>query len=156
MGWNAHQLSELHFSGHVLWSYGGLCHACLASVLLRVIGQSQGKNGRDAQTMGASILLGGIFTFLGTVPLAFRSSEIFTTIYIAFMGLTRHAGLRPRSYPLTSDPFHHSRHWRRTLRAGRLVPQWWWKRQRPRRRPFPKQWQLAAIRKCPKWKWKQQ
>jgi Niemann-Pick C1 protein len=37
--------------------------------------------------MGASILIGGISTFLRTLPLAFSSSEIFTTIFITFMGL---------------------------------------------------------------------
>jgi Niemann-Pick C1 protein len=39
------------------------------------------------QTMGSSILIGGISTFLGTLPLAFSSSEIFTTIFTAFLGL---------------------------------------------------------------------
>jgi Niemann-Pick C1 protein len=37
--------------------------------------------------MGSSILIGGISTFLGTLPLAFSSSEIFTTIFTAFLGL---------------------------------------------------------------------
>jgi predicted RND superfamily exporter protein len=37
--------------------------------------------------MGSSSLVGGISTFLGTLPLAFSSSEIFTTIFIAFLGL---------------------------------------------------------------------
>jgi predicted RND superfamily exporter protein len=39
------------------------------------------------RTMGSSILIGGISTFLGTLPLAFSLSEIFTTIFIAFLGL---------------------------------------------------------------------
>lgn len=39
------------------------------------------------QTMGASILVGSISTFLGTLPLAFSSSEIFSTVFVAFMGL---------------------------------------------------------------------
>jgi len=39
------------------------------------------------RTMGSSILIGGISTFLGVIPLAFSSSEIFNTIFITFMGL---------------------------------------------------------------------
>lgn len=39
------------------------------------------------RTMGSSILIGGISTFLGTLPLAFSTSEIFYTIFIAFVGL---------------------------------------------------------------------
>jgi len=38
-------------------------------------------------TMGNSVLIGGISTFLGTLPLAFSASEIFTTIFVTFMGL---------------------------------------------------------------------
>jgi Niemann-Pick C1 protein len=37
--------------------------------------------------MGSSILIGGISTFLGILPLAFSSSEIFTTIFLTFLGL---------------------------------------------------------------------
>jgi multidrug efflux pump subunit AcrB len=39
------------------------------------------------ETMGSSILIGGITTFLGTLPLAFSSSSIFGTIFITFLGL---------------------------------------------------------------------
>lgn len=39
-------------------------------------------------TVGVSILTGGISTFLGTIPLAFSTSTIFQTIYIAFLGLS--------------------------------------------------------------------
>ena len=39
------------------------------------------------RTMGASILLGGISTFLGTVILIFASSELFYTIFIIFVGI---------------------------------------------------------------------
>lgn len=35
-------------------------------------------------TMGASILLGGLSTFLGSLPLIFSQSTVFQTIYIAF------------------------------------------------------------------------
>jgi len=39
------------------------------------------------QTMGSSVLVGGISTFLGVIPLAFSTSEIFYTIFIGFIGL---------------------------------------------------------------------
>jgi Niemann-Pick C1 protein len=39
------------------------------------------------KTMGSSILIGAITTFLGTLPLAFSTSDIFHTIFIAFLGL---------------------------------------------------------------------
>jgi len=39
------------------------------------------------RTMGSSILIGGVSTFLGTLPLAFSTSTIFYTIFIAFVGL---------------------------------------------------------------------
>lgn len=39
------------------------------------------------KTMGASILLGGTSTFLGTLPLAFSTSHIFYTIFLSFLGI---------------------------------------------------------------------
>jgi Niemann-Pick C1 protein len=39
------------------------------------------------KTMGVSILVGGISTLLGTVPLAFSTSLVFHTIFIAFLGI---------------------------------------------------------------------
>lgn len=39
------------------------------------------------KTMGSSILEGGISTLLGTMPLAFSTSTIFFTIFIAFVGI---------------------------------------------------------------------
>jgi len=39
------------------------------------------------KTMGSSILVGALSTFLGTLPLAFSSSEMFSTIFYAFVGL---------------------------------------------------------------------
>jgi len=38
-------------------------------------------------TIGKSILLGGFSTFLGVLPLAFSSSEIFRTFFISFLGI---------------------------------------------------------------------
>ena len=39
------------------------------------------------KTMGSSILIGGLTTFLGTLPLAFSTSDIFSTVFVAFLGL---------------------------------------------------------------------
>ena len=38
-------------------------------------------------TIGASVLIGGVTTMLGVVPLAFSTSEIFFTVFIIFFGL---------------------------------------------------------------------
>jgi len=39
------------------------------------------------RSMGSSIFIGGLSTFLGVIPLAFSSSAVFTSIFLAFMGL---------------------------------------------------------------------
>ena len=39
------------------------------------------------KTIGASILIAGMSTLLGTLPLAFSASEIFITIFYAFLAL---------------------------------------------------------------------
>ena len=39
------------------------------------------------RTMGSSILIGGISTFLGVIPLAFSTSTIFNSIFVTFIGL---------------------------------------------------------------------
>ena len=39
------------------------------------------------KTMGASVLLGGTTTFLGTLPLMFTTSDVFTTVFIIFLGI---------------------------------------------------------------------
>eukprot|EP00934_Nitzschia_sp_Nitz4_P003895 Nitzschia sp. Nitz4//scaffold242_size29646//22986//25981//NITZ4_008053-RA/size29646-processed-gene-0.14-mRNA-1//1//CDS//3329543821//3885//frame0 len=39
------------------------------------------------RTMGSSVMLGGISTFLGVLPLAFSTSSAFFTIFVAFMAL---------------------------------------------------------------------
>jgi Niemann-Pick C1 protein len=59
-------------------------------VLLRYFespGSRKEKTVEMLRTMGASILIAGISTFLGTLPLAFSTSEIFTTVFYAFLGL---------------------------------------------------------------------
>jgi len=38
-------------------------------------------------TMGTSVLIGGISTFLGVIPLAIASSDIFSTLFYTFLGL---------------------------------------------------------------------
>lgn len=39
------------------------------------------------RTMGSSILLGAMSTFLGTIPLMFCSSDIFATVFYCFLGI---------------------------------------------------------------------
>jgi Niemann-Pick C1 protein len=39
------------------------------------------------RTMGVPVLIGGISTLLGVVPLAFSTSAIFSTIFVAFLAL---------------------------------------------------------------------
>jgi len=68
----------------------GLLVDFLMHVLLRFYessGNRKEKTIETLRTMGSSILIGGISTFLGTLPLAFSSSDIFNTIFIAFLGL---------------------------------------------------------------------
>lgn len=50
-------------------------------------GNRQEKVVAMLKSMGVSILTGGISTFLGTIPLAFSTSTIFSTVFIAFVGL---------------------------------------------------------------------
>jgi Niemann-Pick C1 protein len=38
-------------------------------------------------SMGTSILLGGVSTFLGVLPLAFASTDIFRTFFVVFVGI---------------------------------------------------------------------
>jgi len=39
------------------------------------------------RSMGTSILLGGLSTFIGTLPLAFTSSTVFYTVFVAFIAI---------------------------------------------------------------------
>lgn len=68
----------------------GLLVDFIMHVLLRYY-ESPGTRVEKVQytlkTMGSSILVGGIASFLGTLPLAFSTSEIFTTVFIGFIGL---------------------------------------------------------------------
>lgn len=68
----------------------GLMVDFLMHLLLRYYessGTREEKTVETLRTMGASILIGGISTFLGTLPLAFSTSDIFITIFYAFLGL---------------------------------------------------------------------
>lgn len=69
----------------------GLLVDFLMHVLLRYY--ESPMEGREAKvkdtlkTMGSSILVGAISTFLGVIPLAFSSSSVFSTVFVAFIGL---------------------------------------------------------------------
>lgn len=68
----------------------GLLVDYLLHVLLRYYetpGTRKEKVIEVIRSMGSSVMMGGITTFLGTIPLAFSSSEIFTTVFIAFITL---------------------------------------------------------------------
>lgn len=69
----------------------GLMVDFLLHIMLRYFESKQTT--RDAkvkdalQTMGTSILIGGISTLLGVLPLVFSTSTIFSTIFYCFLGL---------------------------------------------------------------------
>jgi len=69
----------------------GLMVDFLMHILLRYY-DSAGDTREDRvketlKTMGSSILIGGISTFLGIIPLAFSTSDIFKTLFYTFLGL---------------------------------------------------------------------
>ena len=51
------------------------------------------ESGREAKTkdvirtMGTSVLLGGVSTFLGVLPLVISSSDVVHTIFVTFIGI---------------------------------------------------------------------
>ena len=68
----------------------GLLVDFIMHVLLRFYeahGNRREKTIEMLRTMGSSIFIGGVSTFLGTLPLAFSTSEIFSTIFYTFLGL---------------------------------------------------------------------
>jgi Niemann-Pick C1 protein len=68
----------------------GLLVDFILHILLRFYecsGTRDEKVRETLRTMGSSILIGAISTFLGIIPLGFSTSEIFSTIFIAFIGL---------------------------------------------------------------------
>ena len=69
----------------------GLLVDFIIHVLLRYYecpGSRREKTVEMLKSMGVSILTGGISTFLGSIPLAFSTSTIFRTVFIAFLGLS--------------------------------------------------------------------
>merc|ERR1711933_301879 len=50
-------------------------------------GTREEKTVEMLRTMGASISIGAISTFIGAVPLAFSASALFFTIFVAFLGM---------------------------------------------------------------------
>jgi Niemann-Pick C1 protein len=68
----------------------GLTVDFLMHVLLRYYeakGSRHEKVVEMFKTMGISILVGGISTLLGTLPLAFSTSLVFHTVFVAFVAL---------------------------------------------------------------------
>lgn len=68
----------------------GLMVDFILHVLLRFYEAEGGRKQKvvhTLKTMGSSVLVGGISTFLGTLPLAFSTSEVFYTVFVAFIGL---------------------------------------------------------------------
>ena len=68
----------------------GLLVDFVVHVLLRYFESEGNRTERTKEmlrTMGSSVMLGGISTFLGVLPLAFSSSTIFFTIFVTFLGL---------------------------------------------------------------------
>jgi predicted RND superfamily exporter protein len=66
----------------------GLLVDYVMHVLLRYYespGNHKEKTVEMLRTMGSSILIGGISTFLGSLPLAFSTSTIFRTVFFAFV-----------------------------------------------------------------------
>lgn len=75
----------------MILSFAGLLVDFIMHILLRYYEsefETREEKVKDALgTMGASILVGGLSTFLGVTPLIFSSSEIFSTICLAFLAM---------------------------------------------------------------------
>ena len=70
--------------------YSGLLVDFLLHVLFRYYelpGNRQEKTVAMLKSVGTSVLAGGVSTLLGTIPLAFSTSLIFRSIFVAFLGL---------------------------------------------------------------------
>lgn len=68
----------------------GLLVDFLMHILLRYYeseGTRREKTTNTLKTMGSAIFLGGMSSLLGTLPLAFSTSEMFFNIFIVFFGL---------------------------------------------------------------------
>jgi len=88
MQWAGLHINAVTYIGLVMSI--GLLVDYLVHVLLRYYeskGNRREKTIDMLRTMGASILLGGVSTFLGILPLALSTSEIFHTVFISFLGI---------------------------------------------------------------------
>lgn len=68
----------------------GLIVDFIMHVMLRFYecpGNRTSKTVEMMRTMGSSIFLGGVSTFLGTMPLVFSTSTVFRTVFVCFLGL---------------------------------------------------------------------
>ena len=70
----------------------GLLVDFLIHILLRYYEATPGKSRDDRvketlETMGVSILVGGLTTFLAAVPLAFSTAEVFRTVFYSFFAM---------------------------------------------------------------------
>lgn len=68
----------------------GLLVDFIMHILLRYYEESGNRHEKTVEvlrTMGTSVLMGGLSTFLGIMPLALSSSEVFQTVFYAFLGL---------------------------------------------------------------------
>jgi len=88
------QFSGLHINGVIFVSLVmsiGLLVDFLLHVLLRYYECSAGdrdtKVKETLRTMGSSILVGALSTFLGVMPLAFSTSSVFNAIFTCFLAL---------------------------------------------------------------------
>ena len=88
------QLAGIHINGISVFALImsiGLIVDYIMHVLLQYY-EAQGSNRNEKTietlgTVGTSVLAGGLSTFLGTMPLAFSTSEVFYTIFIVFLSL---------------------------------------------------------------------
>jgi len=68
----------------------GLLVDYIVHILLRYYETPGNRKKRTIEvlrTIGASMLMGGLSTLLGTLPLALCTSELFSTVFFAFLGM---------------------------------------------------------------------
>ena len=88
------QLSGIHINAVtyvIIVMAIGLLVDFLMHMLLRYF-ETTGKTRHEKvketlETMGASILLGGLTTFLGVIPLAFSTTTIFMVVFKSFLAM---------------------------------------------------------------------
>jgi len=88
MQWAGLHINGVSYCGLVMSI--GLLVDYIMHILLRyyeTAGNRREKTVDMLHTMGTSVLVGGISTFLGTLPLIFSTSNIFYTLFVAFLGM---------------------------------------------------------------------